>query len=825
MSRFFSIFSVFIFFLACKERGEEVSQLTSHIPKEASLIIKINKPAFFKKEFSSHPFSKTWVATSLYKSVEERLSALAGINAKEEALLCFTEIGKQNIEYVFITKYHENIIVTDSIPEKSIERLLYNGETIEKITMGNQALYTAVVDGIFLGASSQLLVENSIRQRNKGIVKVDEAFQKLYTIANPGKPATVFINHERLPSLLTPVLEERLSNYIRNFADWTVMDIALTPTSINGSGVTVTKTASSKTSALFHNTHPQEPIAPHFTSLIAEGFVSFTFDSATQFQSNLLQPTQNKAAYMHRELIEPLTEIACIAEAGARHVVVHSSDIENTKKRLVQETLPVLVVRDFAIYKATNAGWLKEAFPATLPLAAANFYVFIDDCVVFSTDIKALQTLLVNYLNKATLAFDEAYRGVASRLSDVSSLLVVGLSPNYKDFVKDGFRKSYRKDTDNMGAEAYPLVIWQAVQDGDVTHVHTTLAKTDAPLGGKRVTQVAAIGLDADAVASPQWVTNYSTQQKELVVQDVENTLYLISHSGKILWKKKLDSAIKGSVQEVDLYRNGRIQWTFATEKSWYVIDRNGKDVAPFPIRFEKPITQPLAVFDYDLNKKYRFLLCQGNVLKMYDGKGNIVSGFAFTRAQAPVVHTPKHIRMGKEDYIVISEENGSLRILDRTGKTKISVKDKIDFSENEVYEHQGKFIIGMRNGNVLQINPAGKVITQKTAFPQPYYLRPSHATWISMAENTLTIGAKKLVLDFGVYTEPRLFRYKNAFYVAVTDTQTHKVYIYTDKGELLPHFPVYGTTAIDMADADLNKKPEFAVLSDSHTVIIYKIQ
>ena len=41
---------------------------------------------------------------------------------------------------------------------------------------------------------------------------------------------------------------------------------------------------------------------------------------------------------------------------------------------------------------------------------------------------------------------------------------------------------------------------------------------------------------------NPVFVTNHRTKQKEILVQDVEHNLYLISNKGVILWKKKLNS-------------------------------------------------------------------------------------------------------------------------------------------------------------------------------------------------------------------------------------------------------------------------------------------
>ena len=35
---------------------------------------------------------------------------------------------------------------------------------------------------------------------------------------------------------------------------------------------------------------------------------------------------------------------------------------------------------------------------------------------------------------------------------------------------------------------------------------------------------------------APQFVKNHITKQKEIVVQDINNNLYLISNKGKIIW-------------------------------------------------------------------------------------------------------------------------------------------------------------------------------------------------------------------------------------------------------------------------------------------------
>lgn len=45
------------------------------------------------------------------------------------------------------------------------------------------------------------------------------------------------------------------------------------------------------------------------------------------------------------------------------------------------------------------------------------------------------------------------------------------------------------------------------------------------------------------------------------------------------------------------------------------ILDRNGKVVPPFNKNFKGQALGPLAVFDYDNNKEYRFVFTQGKKL------------------------------------------------------------------------------------------------------------------------------------------------------------------------------------------------------------------
>ena len=104
-------------------------------------------------------------------------------------------------------------------------------------------------------------------------------------------------------------------------------------------------------------------------------------------------------------------------------------------------------------------------------------------------------------------------------------------------------------------------------------------------------------------IVGPFIVKNHINQNEEIIVQDINNILYLIDSSGKIAWSKQIDKKILNKVVQVDSYNNGRLQYVFSTESRLYMLDRKGRDVGKFPLQFNDKITLPISVFDYDKNK------------------------------------------------------------------------------------------------------------------------------------------------------------------------------------------------------------------------------
>jgi hypothetical protein len=360
------------------------------------------------------------------------------------------------------------------------------------------------------------------------------------------------------------------------------------------------------------------------------------------------------------------------------------------------------------------------------------------------------------------------------------------------------------------------------VKDDHIVHVNSILQKSKSKQSKTQISEAFSLTLSNAILMDPVFVTNHRTKKKDILVQDMDHNLYLISNKGVILWKKKLKGPVLGTVEQVDLYRNGRLQLAFATPNRLYIIDRNGKNVERFPLKFKDEITQPLAIFDYDKQRNYRFLITQNKNLLMYDSKGKSVKGFKYKAAQ-PIGSQPKHFRVRGKDYIVFSAGN-ELKLLDRRGTIRVKVKEPIDFSGEAIYFYNSLFTTTNTKGDLIQVNSKGNVSRQTLGLDAKHDITSSSKTLVTRSENKLSIKSNSVELEYGSYSPPSLFYLRDKIYISITDLQAQKIWLFDSQAKPFASVPVFGTSAIDLANADADAPLEFVTKGDSNSLIMYQL-
>jgi hypothetical protein len=186
------------------------------------------------------------------------------------------------------------------------------------------------------------------------------------------------------------------------------------------------------------------------------------------------------------------------------------------------------------------------------------------------------------------------------------------------------------------------------------------------------------VKLEAEPVIKPFFFTNHNTGATEIFTQDKNNNIYLISPSGKILWKAAIREKITGDIFMIDYYRNGKLQLLFAGRDYLHLVDRNGNYVDKFPVKMRSPATSPLAVFDYENNKDYRlFIAGEDRRIYAYDRSGMPVKGWNLFTARGKVTDPVAFFRVRGKDYLFVADDQ-TVYLLDRTGNIRVAHQEPL---------------------------------------------------------------------------------------------------------------------------------------------------
>lgn len=810
MKNFWYVLVIFIIAISCDSYKKQ-KDLSHYIPENASVILKINNLERFKSNLNNNNFLQTLSQVSDYKTIKNKLQYLNHISTKNPVFICFSSTEKDSLNYTIITKFQPSVFKVDSLPNHKKETISFKNETLTKSTINKQIIYSSITDSVFIGSSSKTVISELLNEDKKQPNITD-----FVNTVNNNKTFSVIINTKYKTGINT--LFNTSDLMLSNLTNFVSVDVDIEQDQIYLNGITKAIDSSKSAINVFKNTIPQRNQLAEITPSNSDGFLSITFDDFEVFKSNLQAYNQTETSAPDTTLFNSIIEIGTIYEGNKQAVVLNSTDVIATKDALAKNQSVIETYRQIDIYNFDAPELFSNYFSPFITFKNATKYCVIDSFIIFAEEIDVLQNIIANYQNETTYITRDYYKTISPYLSSNASLLNVNNPFGFKAVLESNFKEELVASIANYKASAL-----QFVYDGNFAHINAIVKKEKKKAVQHSVTETLNIKLDATLLNTPQLVINHRNKQREIVVQDVNNNLYLISNTGEVLWKKQLHGPILGDVKQVDRYKNGRLQLVFATPNRVYMLDRNGNDVDNFPLKFNDEITQPLSVFDYDKKKNYRFFVTQNKAVLVYNAKGKTVKGFGFSKASKTINTSPQHFRIGSKDYLVIKTDN-KLYILNRRGQTRVRVKNSFNYSNQPVFAYKNKFTTTTADGTLVSIDQNGSATTQNLGLLQNHTLKTTSRTLVALSENRLTIKDKTLELDFGNYTQPSLFLINNKIYVSVTDLQTQKVYLYDSNAELLPNFPVYGISTIDLHNMDKDSSLEFITKGDDNTILAYKI-
>lgn len=319
--------------------------------------------------------------------------------------------------------------------------------------------------------------------------------------------------------------------------------------------------------------------------------------------------------------------------------------------------------------------------------------------------------------------------------------------------------------------------------------------------------------LEAPVSGKPYLVMNHNTRTMEIMVQDTENHLYLLSSAGVILWGIPLKEKVLSNIEQVDFFRNGKLQYLFNTESAIYLVDRRGKFTGNFPVKIKAKATNGMLVADYDKNRNYRYILAvNGNRLIALDRTGTLLRGWKAEKTDDPVTQPVQYFRIAEKDYLVATD-NRKLYLMNRKGENLLKGGLDLHPSHNPVFLKQDddnyRFVFTDTTGTLYFLKTDG-TYEQKSfkPFTAAHYFDfqdidgDGRSDYIFLDGRTLSVfrsdGSVMFTYGFaGKITTPPVFcAISNTDReIGVYSDSDKKAYLINNAGSLHPGFPVTGTS------------------------------
>ncbi len=756
---------------------------------------------------------------SLNPSLTSEFSRLVRDTPDVKSLLCITTVGKNPSA---LTHIYKAPIDSTRTKGSSIEysKLKINIEKSE-----NNILYSANIEGFTLRSTSQLLIENCIRKfQQKAKPNQENLFDKIYATLDTSAP---------LNFLVQPQSEELIEKAIGSIPlapkinqDWNAYDLNFENSGFSLDGLIAVQDSLGDPMGILKENDAQKILLDQLTPENSTSFLSIPLNNALETEDafkqwvlhhNIALPKINLKA------LSTIDEIGWIKLGSETVLLFHSQNEEQAKKYLLPKLENAKNYREISYYKTNLPDDILLFSKVVGSQVKPNWGAVVENFFVFTESEKAIKTVISSYKDGSTLGKNIIYNTFKETLVSESSIYWIAQT---KHLIKGWINKKEKKSPwSKLDTNRFPFIAFQGTLENSFMHMHLRIHENELKTARNSVSNQYLFQLEAPLSSTPQWLKNHRSKGMDVLVQDVNNKLYLFSDKGNLFWKKQLPGNIQGSVVQVDLYKNKRLQMAFRTEDKFFILDRNGKIVKPFSIKIPstEPI-QPLAVFDYDQRRDYRFVLAQGTNLQMFNSKGKKVTGFKFKKTKSSIINSPVHIRINQKDYIAIQEESGKLNLLNRTGKERVKVKRNIAFSGNTVNSYLKTFTTSDLNGNLIQIDVKGNIIKTNLDLEKGHRIETTTKSLVSQSNNILNIKGIPINLPFGRYTAPKIYYINNTIYVTTTDLDAQKVYLYYSNGTPVNGFPVYGSSAADLTNADKDKALELVVQSESNGMIIYEI-
>ena len=762
---------LFLIFWSCNITENKSKDIKNFIPVNSSVIIKIDNLGKFKSDIKNNKLLDDLSKSDLKYNFKKQIKLINNFQDESQIIICLNENEKI---FTIITKDSSNNHDLHFRKIGDVNIFSNSSSTIKSIKEQANTEYNKYNKTFNTSSSFGIILNKNL---SKNLINSTFNFKDLNLKNNLGFVVNVFNDKILLNGLSYVDDSTKISNNIFD-------------------GLTSTKLKNYE-------------IVPKNVSRLK----SFNLSSYSNYKKNS-KLEDLKEDRLSSIINENLIEYSELILNEDQLFIIRLKDIQLFKDYLSENNNIKSTHRNFNIYdntfldyKLTNSV-IKYNYKKKI-LVFKNHIVFSDN-----------ETTLIEFINENlkgnTLQEDSSFNNSLTEISSFNTLNNNYFTNSDYNFFKElNILNSKNDFTENS---------FQLVQDNEIIHFNAIISKAKASKNNLKISKQFEVEIDEEILMNPHFIKNYATKKLDIVVQDKKNNLYLISNKGSVVWKRKIGQPILGKISQIDLYKNGRLQLIFNTKNKVFVLDRNGKEVKPFPKSFNDDITQPISIFDYDKNKNYRILVTQGKELLLYDKNGKKVNGFKYSRSNSKITSSPKHFRILNKDFIVF-KTGKKLKILNRRGRERIKLKDEVVLSNENIFKLDNKLITITNDQKLVEIDISGTVSLSNLLNSKNLKLNTdNYNNIIILDENKMRLNSSYVDLPFSNYNTPKLTKINNNLFVSLFDSQNNKSYLFNKNLQPNSSFPIYSLIPTEFGDMNNDKKIHVIASKITKTISIYTI-
>lgn len=760
------------------------------------------------------------------------------------------------------------------------EKTTYNQTSILTLHTNkkNSCSYSVSIHkNVLIASNSKLLVEKAIGQIDEGIsLTSNPQFADILKISGKGMVANLFLNYKNLPAIIKSSVDEKHTGSIRTFADlalWTEFDFRFSDNNLIVSGLSNFADSSNSFLRILASQKPVDQTLPNILPAGTGAFIWLGVSNQEKYlddyreyldrkhevfkYTQTLNSWKGKLGISPEEIFSKIgadqfviahipsanaeeSDSWCLAEntsspSATRDMLLKLTETYNkncpTSEKNWKTSVAIDREKKVDIYRFPAMGLHNAVWGSLFPPEIDKYYCFVDNNIVFSNSENALVAFMKSSVRNNTLGNDVNFTKFNSEISKKGNFCFYSNPARAASLIREYTKPPVKQFLISTAQSGVLGLSYQMI--GGNNYVFSSFTATSGKLIRTSSNQTAWVSkLDEKPTMKPQIVVNHNTREREVFIQDSTNNAYLINSQGRILWKRNLPGQILGDIEQIDVYRNGRLQFAFSTPTALYIIDRNGKDIDGFPIQLPSSATSPLTIADYDGTRDYRlFQTCADKGIYVYDTKGKPVSGWTFGKTETTVTEKIGIAKAAGKDYIVVFDGNRPY-ILNRKGEERIKPKEYFAKAQNSTFtlctNADGSLLIITTDtlGLIRTIDADGTVKSAALksfgsthAFCYEDIDGDGSKDYIVLdGQNIMAFNQKKEVIfntkmSDSIDPKMMIFNFDGQKKIGLVSAQTDNIYLINCKGKTEDTFPLQGSTPFTIT--------KFNASSDTYNLIV----